>query len=70
MKEAYEAQIDELLAELCSVDPAGPYPDGYDGQVLSAIQSIYLSPGELYTDQECLAMIHKLVNHWSEVVDL
>ncbi len=62
--------IDELMKELLAVDPGQGYPDGYDGQVLGAINQIYECPGELYTDGECLAMIHQLVNHWSEVANL
>lgn len=63
-------EIDALVEDLTSVNPAGGYPDGYDGAVLSAIHEIYEIDGEAYTDGECLAIIHKLVNHWSEVVDL
>ena len=63
-------EIDELIKELLAVDPAQGYPDGYDGQVLSAIHQIYECPCEAYTDGECLAMMHQLINHWSEVVDL
>ena len=63
-------ELDDLIVRLTSVDPGGGYPDGYDGQVLDAILETIKSPGEAYTDHECLAIIHKLVNHWSEVVDL
>jgi hypothetical protein len=63
-------EIDNLVEELMSVDPAGGYPDGYDGRVLDAIGAIIASDGDAYTDNECLGMIHQLVNHWSEVVDL
>ena len=63
-------KIDELVAELLAVDPAQGYPDGYDGAVLGAIHQIYEVDGEIYTDGECLALMHRLINHWSEVVDL
>lgn len=44
--------------------------DGYSGQILDTVKAIIDLPGEEMTDFECLAWIHKLVNHWSEVVDL
>ena len=63
-------QFDDLIDRLASVDPADGYPDGYDGEVLDAIMETIKMPADTYTDQECLAIIHRLVNHWSVVVDL
>ena len=61
--ESFDEQFSELLAE--RVDR-----DGYTGEILGLIMDAAKLPGELYSDHDCLQLIHRIVNHWSEVVDL
>jgi hypothetical protein len=43
--------------------------DHMDGQALELISMVSGLPGDTYTDRECLWIIHKLVNKWSELAD-
>ncbi len=59
----FEHQLQDLLA-------VEEDRDGYTGEVLSLVMDVARLPGETYSDYDCLGIIHRLVNHWSEVVDL
>jgi len=43
--------------------------DGMDGEVLELISRISGLPGDDFTDNQCLWMIHKIVNDWSALAD-
>ena len=61
--ERFEEQLSELINEERD-------RDGYTGEILGLIMDAARLPGELYSDHDCLQLIHRIVNHWSEVVDL
>lgn len=63
-------EVDELVAQFLAQDLEDGLPDGLDAQALEVIMSIPRAPGETYTDGECLQLIHRIVNHWAELVDL
>lgn len=39
------------------------------GRTLSIIHSIINLEGDEATDEECLWMVHDVINHWSELAD-
>ena len=43
--------------------------DGMDAEVLELISRISGLPGDDCTDNQCLWMIHKIVNDWSALAD-
>jgi hypothetical protein len=59
----FEHQLQDLLEERAD-------RDGYTGEILGLIMDAAKLPGELYSDHDCLQLIHRIVNHWSEVVEL
>jgi len=42
---------------------------GLHGSALSLIKIIYDLPGEYYSDQECMRLIHYAANAWSKLDD-
>lgn len=60
----------EELEEALGKYERGEYEEGaLHGQVLDLVQTIINLPGEDYTDQECLRLIHYLTNSWSKLED-
>jgi hypothetical protein len=59
----FEHQLQDLLEERAD-------RDGYTGEILGLIMDAARLPGETYSDFDCLQLIHRIVNHWSEVVEL
>ena len=58
-----------LNKEMLNIE-LGVFEEGaLHGVVLSLVQEIINLPGETHTDQECLQLIHKLVNDWSKLED-
>ena len=56
------AEVDDLVN--------GKFDEGeLHGRTLDIVQSIINIDGEDATDEQCLWMIHDLVNHWSERAD-
>jgi hypothetical protein len=48
----------------------GVFEEGaLNGWVLGLINDIYHLPGEDHTDEQCLWLIHKLVNDWSKLAE-
>ena len=62
--------VDQLVESFLALELVDGLPDGLDAQALEAIIAIPRAPGESYTDQECLQLIHRVVNHWAQLVDL
>lgn len=62
--------VDDFMHRLQDLTSITRDYDGFTGEVLSVIMDAARLPGESYSDQECLEIIHQLVNHWSEVIDL
>lgn len=60
--EELEVKLDELMSRSEAYD-------GMDGEVLDLVTQVSAIPGEVYTDNQCLWMIHQLVNKWSELAD-
>ena len=59
----------QLQEELNNI-AEGVFEEGaLHGVVLDLVQQIHDLPGEDYTDQECLWIIHKLINDWSKLED-
>jgi hypothetical protein len=59
----------QLEEELDKIEK-GVFEEGaLHGVVLSLVNDIFNLPGEDYTDQECLWIIHKLINDWSKLED-
>jgi hypothetical protein len=49
---------------------AGEFEEGgLHGCALDLVQQIINLPGEYYSDQECMRMIHYLANAWSKLED-
>jgi hypothetical protein len=56
------AEVDDLVN--------GKFEEGsLHGRTLSIVHSIINLEGEEATDEECLWMIHDVINHWSEQAD-
>lgn len=56
------AEVDDLRA--------GLIPEGeLHGRVLDIVNSIWALDGDEATDEECLWMIHDVINQWSELAD-
>jgi len=60
--EELEVQLDELMSRSEAYE-------GMDGEVLDLITRVAAIPGEIYTDNQCLWMIHQLVNKWYQLVN-
>jgi hypothetical protein len=43
--------------------------DELNGRVLDIVGSIRDLDGEVYSDEQCLWMIHDVINKWSEIAD-
>jgi len=62
--------VDDLMHRIQDLTSITRDYDGFTGEVLEAITDMARLPGESYSDHDCLELIHSLVNHWSEVIDL
>jgi len=62
--------VDDFMHRLQDLTSITRDYDGFTGEVLGVITDAARLPGESYSDHECLEIIHQLVNHWSEVIDL
>lgn len=61
--------IEQLEEELNKI-AEGVFEEGaLHGVVLDLVQQIHNLPGEDYSDQDCLRIIHKLINDWSKLED-
>ena len=61
--------FNEINAEVTDLR-AGSIPEGeLHGRVLGIVHAIWELDGDEATDEECLWMIHDVVNHWSELAD-
>lgn len=58
-----------LLTDMKDIED-GVFEEGaLHGTALGIVERIFQLPGEEYSDQECLRLIHQLVNAWSKLED-
>jgi hypothetical protein len=61
---------DEYLEEELGKLERGEFEEGsLHGAALDLVKEIFDLPGEEYTDQQCLRLIHYLTNSWSKLED-
>jgi len=62
--------LDQYLEKELGKLERGEFDEGgLHGHVLGLVKEIFDLPGEYYTDQECLRLIHYLTNSWSKLED-
>lgn len=62
--------MNQQLQEEINKIEEGAFEEGaLHGVVLGLVNDIFNLPGEDHTDEQCLWLIHKLVNDWSKLAD-
>lgn len=59
----------EVMADVDDLREGKIPADELNGRVLDIVGSIRDLDGEVYSDEQCLWMIHDVINKWSEIAD-
>jgi hypothetical protein len=62
-------RFNEINAEVAELRDGLIPSDEVNGRVLEVVNAIWSLDGDEATDEECLWMIHDVVNQWSEIAD-
>ena len=57
----------ELTIDIKQIEEGTFEEGGLNGTALDLVQQIINLPGEYYTDEECMRMVHYLANSWSKM---
>ncbi len=60
-------EVDRMVEAFLAIKAIDGLPDGFDAQALEVLISIPRSPGDSYTDEECVAMIAEVTDHWRKL---